>query len=104
MLYLRLKNVNDRPEDRRYIHTQIPEKYWFFALLAPLFMTGEALMDLMQPHLMSIIVDEGVLELSNSNIGDLNLVITTGVISAFIIYVPGPETAFVHRSGISGKS
>lgn len=55
------------------------KKYWFFALLAPLFMIGEVLMDLMQPRLMSIIVDEGVLGLSNNNIGDLNLVITTGL-------------------------
>lgn len=55
------------------------KKYWFFALLAPLFMTGEVLMDLLQPRLMSIIVDDGVLGLSNHNIGDLNLVITTGL-------------------------
>lgn len=55
------------------------KKYWLFALLAPLFMTGEVLMDLMQPRLMSIIVDEGVLGLSNNNVGDLNLVITTGL-------------------------
>ena len=58
---------------------QYLKKYWFFALLAPLFMTGEVLMDLMQPRLMSTIVDEGVLGLSNNNIGDLNLVITTGL-------------------------
>lgn len=37
------------------------KKYWFFAFLAPLFMVGEVLMDLYQPRLMSIIVDEGVL-------------------------------------------
>lgn len=35
--------------------------YWYFALLAPLFMIGEVLMDLMQPTLMSKIVDEGLL-------------------------------------------
>ena len=55
------------------------KKYWFFALLAPLFMMGEVLMDLYQPRLMSIIVDEGVLGLSTDNIGDLNLIITTGL-------------------------
>lgn len=58
---------------------QYMKKYWFFALLAPLFMTGEVLMDLLQPRFMSIIVDEGVLGLSNNNVGDLNLVITTGL-------------------------
>ena len=55
------------------------KKYWFFALLAPLFMVGEVLMDLYQPRLMSIIVDEGVLGLSTNNIGNLNLVIATGL-------------------------
>lgn len=55
------------------------KKYWFFALLAPLFMMGEVTMDLLQPRLMSTIVDEGVLGLSNHNVGDLQLVITTGL-------------------------
>ena len=55
------------------------KKYWFFALLAPLFMLGEVSMDLLQPRLMSTIVDEGVLGLSNGGVGDLNLVITTGL-------------------------
>ena len=55
------------------------KKYWFFALLAPLFMLGEVSMDLLQPRLMSTIVDEGVLGLSNNNVGDLSLVITTGL-------------------------
>ena len=41
------------------------KKYWIFALLAPLFMIGEVSMDLLQPQLMSTIVDEGVLGLSN---------------------------------------
>ena len=55
------------------------KKYWFFALLAPIFMTGEVMMDLLQPRLMSIIVDDGVLGLSNNNIGDLHLVLVTGL-------------------------
>lgn len=55
------------------------KKYWFFALLAPLFMIGEASMDLLQPRLMSTIVDEGVLGLNNGGVGDLQLVLTTGM-------------------------
>lgn len=55
------------------------KKYWLFALLAPLFMVGEVFMDLLQPRLMSTIVDEGVLGLSNNGVGDLNLVLTTGI-------------------------
>ncbi len=55
------------------------KKYWIFALLAPLFMIGEASMDLIQPRLMSTIVDDGVLGLNNGGIGDLELVVTTGL-------------------------
>lgn len=55
------------------------KKYWFFAILAPLFMLGEAGMDLVQPRLMSTIVDEGVLGLSNNHVGDLSIVIRTGL-------------------------
>ncbi|MDO4324809.1 MAG: ABC transporter ATP-binding protein [bacterium] len=42
-------------------------------------MVGEVTMDLIQPRLMSTIVDEGVLGLSNNNVGDLHLVIVTGL-------------------------
>ncbi len=55
------------------------KKYWFLALLAPLAMVGEVIMDLLQPTLMRIIVDEGVLGLSNNGISDLNLIIGTGL-------------------------
>ncbi|MDE7200813.1 MAG: hypothetical protein K2O91_02675, partial [Lachnospiraceae bacterium] len=55
------------------------KKYWIFAVLAPVFMAGEVMMDLIQPRLMSTIVDEGVLGLSNGNAGDLQMVISTVV-------------------------
>lgn len=55
------------------------KKYWFYGLLAPIFMMGEVFMDLLQPKLMSSIVDEGVLGLSNGGVGDINLVISTGL-------------------------
>lgn len=55
------------------------KKYWIFALLAPLFMGGEVFMDLLQPRLMATIVDDGVLGLNNNGVGDLNLVLTTGL-------------------------
>ena len=60
-------------------------KYWLFAILAPLFMVGEVLMDLVQPRLMSTIVDEGVLGLSNNGVGNLNIVLTVGL--KMIIFV-----------------
>lgn len=55
------------------------KKYWYFAILAPLFMLGEVSMDLMQPKLMSRIIDDGVLGLNNQNVGDMQLVISTGL-------------------------
>lgn len=63
------------------------KKYWFYGLLAPLFMMGEVTMDLLQPRLMSIIVDEGVLGLSNNGVGDINLVITTGLKMIGLVFI-----------------
>ena len=55
------------------------KKYWFFALFAPVFMIGEVSMDLLQPELMSRIIDDGVLGLNNGGVGNLNTVITIGL-------------------------
>ena len=55
------------------------KKYWFFALLAPIFMIGEVSMDLLQPELMSRIIDDGVLGLNSGGAGNLNTVITIGL-------------------------
>lgn len=49
------------------------KKYWFFCLLAPLFMVGEVAMDLIQPDMMADIVDNGVLK------SDIALIITVGI-------------------------
>lgn len=65
------------------------KKYWVFALLAPICMIGEVLMDLMQPQLMSTIVDEGVLGLSNNGVGDLSLVLTAGVKMIGLVIIGG---------------
>lgn len=55
------------------------KKYWFFAMRAPIFMIGEVSMDLLQPELMSRIIDDGVLGLNNGGVGNLNTVITIGL-------------------------
>lgn len=68
------------------------KKYWFFALLAPVFMIGEVSMDLLQPELMSRIIDDGVLGLNNGGVGNLNTVITIGL----------KMIGFVALSGICG--
>ena len=49
------------------------KKYWFFCLLAPLFMIGEVAMDLIQPDMMADIVDNGVLK------SDIQLIISVGI-------------------------
>lgn len=49
------------------------KKYWFYCLLAPLFMFGEVAMDLLQPDMMADIVDNGVLK------NDIGLIITVGI-------------------------
>jgi len=65
------------------------KKYWLFALLAPLCMIGEVSMDLLQPRLMSTIIDEGVLGVSNNNVGDLNLILTTGLQMILTVLIGG---------------
>ncbi len=63
------------------------KKYWFYVLLAPLFMLGEAGMDLLQPKLMATIVDEGVLGVSNGGVGDLQIVIGVGIRMILLIFL-----------------
>lgn len=53
--------------------------YWFFCVLAQISMVGEVAMDLLQPGLMSEIVDEGVLGLSSGGAGDLRIVYGAGL-------------------------
>ena len=55
------------------------KKYVLFALLAALMMFGEVSMDLVQPTLMSRIVDEGVLGRGNGGVGDLHVILTLGI-------------------------
>ncbi len=57
--------------------------YWFFALLAPLTMIGEVSIDLMQPKLMSTIVNDGVLG------SDMALIISTGITMLLLTAVGG---------------
>jgi len=61
------------------------KKYWYFALLAPLFMLGEVVSDLLQPQFMSKIIDDGVLGINNGGIGDLDIVINTGLLMICVV-------------------
>lgn len=57
--------------------------YWFFALMTPLTMIGEVLIDLMLPTLMSRIVDDGVLG------HDFQLIIKTGLLMLLLVVFGG---------------
>ena len=79
---------------KRYIH---------FAVIAALFMVGEVMMDLLQPGIMSKIVDDGVLGVSNNGIGNMNLIWTLGLRMIILVIFGGLcgslNNVFVHISG-----
>lgn len=78
------------------------KKYLHFAVIAALFMMGEVLMDLIQPKLMSEIVDEGVLGMSNGGTGDLHLILSLGLTMIGLVLFGGlcgsMNNVFVHIS------
>lgn len=62
--------------------------YWYLALLAPLFMIGEVIFDLLQPKLMEEIVDKGVL--SNLVASDkIEIVVNSGLLMLGCLIVGG---------------
>ncbi|MBR0085878.1 MAG: ABC transporter ATP-binding protein, partial [Lachnospiraceae bacterium] len=65
------------------------KKYWYFAVLAAIFMMGEVLIDLYQPRMMERIVDEGILGLSNNGVSDIDLIISTGIRMILIVAAGG---------------
>ena len=79
------------------------KKYLFFAVVAALFMIGEVMMDLVQPRLMSQIVDDGVLGLDNNGVGDLGLIWSLGLKMILLVLFGGfcgsMNNVFVHLSG-----
>lgn len=79
------------------------KKYLHYAIIAALFMVGEVLMDLLQPEIMSRIVDEGVLGVNNDGIGDMKLVWSLGIRMIILVVFGGLcgslNNVFVHMSG-----
>ena len=65
------------------------KKYWFTALLAIVFLIGEIVIDLYQPRMMALIVNEGILGLSNGGVSDLNLIISTGIKMLLLVLACG---------------
>lgn len=78
------------------------KRYLHFAVIAALFMIGEVLMDLIQPGLMSQIVDEGVLGINHNGVGDIHVIIRLGLIMIGLVIFGGLcgslNNVFVHMS------
>lgn len=81
----------------KYIKPYLP-----YAILAGLFMIGEVMMDLIQPGIMSRIVDDGVLGLDTGGVGDLNLIWRLGIRMIGLVLFGGLcgslNNVFVHMS------
>lgn len=79
------------------------KRYLPYAILAGLFMIGEVMMDLIQPGIMSQIVDDGVLGLNNDGVGNLSLIWKLGLQMIGLVLFGGLcgslNNVFVHMSG-----
>ena len=63
--------------------------YWYFALLAPLFMVGEVIADLFQPDFMSKIVDNGILNEALTINEKIKVVLENGVFMILLLVLGG---------------
>ena len=79
------------------------KRYLHFAILAALFMIGEVMMDLIQPGLMSEIVDNGVLGMENGGVGDMSLIWSLGGRMILLVLFGGfcgsMNNVFTHYAG-----
>ena len=64
-------------------------KYWIYAVLAIAFMMGEVFVDMFQPRLMAVIVDDGILGMNNGGTPDVDLIWSTGVKMILIVLAGG---------------
>ena len=79
------------------------KRYLHLAVIAAAFMVSEVLMDLLQPEIMSAIVDDGVLGVNTGGVGDLKLIWTLGIRMICLVLFGGfcgsMNNVFVHLSG-----
>lgn len=77
--------------------------YFVTAVLAGLFMVGEVSVDLIQPGLMSRIVDDGVLGISSGGAANMDVIWRVGIQMILIVLLGGLcgslNNVFVHMSG-----
>ena len=64
-------------------------RYWWLALLASLFMVLEVYVDLYQPRMMKVIVDNGILGLDSNGVSNVSLVVTTGIRMILVVALGG---------------
>lgn len=64
-------------------------KYWYFAIFAAVFMVAEVYVDLYQPKMMAVIVDEGILGVHNGGVSNLQLIISVGIRMVLVVALGG---------------
>ena len=57
--------------------------YWLLAIMAPIAMFGEVVMDLLQPRLMEVIIDKGL------GANDIELILRTGLLMLLLVVIGG---------------
>ena len=76
------------------------KRYVHFMVIAALFMVCEVLMDLLQPAILSRIVDDGVLGVNTGGVGDMHLIWTLGAAMIGLVILGGfggsMSTVFTH--------
>ena len=76
------------------------KRYVHFMVIAALFMVCEVLMDLLQPAILSRIVDDGVLGVNTGGVGDMHLIWTHGAAMIGLVILGGfggsMSTVFTH--------
>lgn len=81
---------------------QYIKHYLHYTIIAALFMIGEVMMDLIQPGIMSQIVDEGVLGMNNGGIGNMDVILKSGLLMVVLVIFGGfcgsMNNVFVHMS------
>lgn len=65
------------------------KKYWYFAIFAAVFMVAEVYVDLYQPKMMAVIVDEGILGVHNGGVSNLQLIISVGIRMVLVVALGG---------------
>lgn len=79
------------------------KRYLHFAILAAICMVGEVAVDLLQPKMMTTIVDDGVLGVNTGGVGDMHIILSMGLAMTIVVLIGGLSgslnNVFVHLTG-----